>query len=90
VAWETRILSLLPSVIEIVLTTFWIVLMTLTCPSLAAACHCPTSRALSLVHVVTLEEVLVVVLISLLRAVGVLAVMPVLGHQALVLGGVAS
>ena len=29
--WETRILALLPSVIEIVSTTFWIVLMTLAC-----------------------------------------------------------
>jgi hypothetical protein len=83
-------LALLPSVIEIVLTTFWMVLMTLACPSLAATCRCPASRALSLVHMVMLEAMLVVVLMSLLRAVGVLAVVPVLGHQGLVLGGVAS
>jgi type III secretory pathway component EscT len=39
---------------------------------------------------VMLEAMLVVVLMGLLRAVGVLTVVPVLGHQGLVLGGVAS
>ena len=86
--WETRILASLPLAIEILLTTFWIVLMTLACPALAAACHCPASRALSSVPAVTLEEVVVVVLMYLIRVVWVLVVVPVLDHQGSVLEGV--
>ena len=86
--WETRILASLPLVIEILLTTFWIVLMTLACPALAAACHCPAFRVLSLVPEVALEEAVVAVLMYLSRVVWVLVVVPVLDHQGSVLEGV--
>ena len=78
----------LPLVIEILLTTFWIVLMTLACPALAAECRCPAFRVLSLVPEVALEEAVVAVLMYLSRVVWVLVVVPVLDHQGSVLEGV--